>query len=130
MERTREVKVKDLRPGMNRVDVRVRVLEVKPTRTVQTRRGPRTLSEAVVGDETGRVKLTLWDRNAGKLVEGQAVLLKNAYVTSYRGEAQLNIGRYGSIQPVDDDSVVEADEVPEFTPRGGFQPFRRRRPRF
>ncbi len=53
-------KVGNLKPNMESVDVTVRVLEASEARQIQTKNGVRTISEAIVGDETGRVKLTLW----------------------------------------------------------------------
>ena len=109
-------KVMDLTPGSDNVEIRVRVLEVTEPRVVETRSGSRTLSEAVVGDETGRVSLTLWGEHAGKLAEGQAIAIHNAFTTAYRGKVQLNVGRRGSIEEIDDSEVVKAEDVPEDSP--------------
>ncbi len=121
----RSVKVSDLRDGMDGVSVRVRVLEVSGEKVINTRRGPRTISEAVVGDETGRVKLTLWGRHAGSLREGEAVEIRGGWTSSYRGEVQLNVGARGEIERISDDEVPEASEVPEERPKA---PPRPRRP--
>jgi replication factor A1 len=112
-----ERKVSQLREGEDDITVRVRVLEVGETKTVQTRRGPRTLSEAVVGDDTGRVRLTLWGKHAGSLQEGEAVEIRGAWTTSYRGEVQLNVGYRGEIDRIPDADVPPAEEVPEETPK-------------
>ncbi len=122
-------KVLDLRPGENSVNVKVRVLEVGESRVVETKRGPRTLSEATVGDETGRVVLVLWGDHAGKLKEGKVVQLQNAFTTVYREKVQLNLGNMGSFVETDDEGFVKAEEIPEDMPRasGDFRPQRRRR---
>ncbi len=121
----RSVKVSDLKDGMDGVSVRVRVLEVSSEKVINTRRGPRTISEAVVGDETGRVKLTLWGRHAGSLREGEAVEIRGGWTSSYRGEVQLNVGARGEIERIPDDKVPKASEVPEERPKA---PPRPRRP--
>lgn len=107
----------ELRDGMDDVSVRVRVLEVLGDKVVETRRGPRRISEAVVGDETGRVRLTLWGRHAGSLREGEAVEIRGAWTTSYRGEVQLNVGFRGEIERIPDEEAPRPEEVPEETPR-------------
>ena len=119
-------KVSELRPGDNSVNVKVRVLEAGEPRVVETRKGPRTLSEAIVGDETGRVTLTLWGDHAGKLSEGQTVEVQNAFTTVFKGKVQLNLGNYGSINEIDDSEVVKAEEIPEEFPEA---PEDYRRPR-
>jgi len=117
-----ERKVSQLREGEDGVTVRVRVLSVGETRTVQTRKGPRTLSEALVGDETGRVRLTLWGKHAGALREGEAVEIRGAWTTSYRGEVQLNIGYRGEIERIEDNSVPRPEEIPEDRPKAAEKP--------
>jgi len=120
-----ERKISQLHEGEDGITVRVRVLSVSEPKTVQTRRGPRTLSEAVVGDDTGRVKLTLWGKHAGSLHEGEAVEIRGAWTTSYRGEVQLNVGNRGEIEEIEDDSVPAPEEVPEETPKATTPPRRR-----
>ncbi|RDD53880.1 MAG: single-stranded DNA-binding protein [Candidatus Korarchaeota archaeon NZ13-K] len=122
-------KVLDLRPGESSVDVKVRVLEVGEPRVVETKRGPRTLSEATVGDETGRVVLVLWGEHAGKLREGDVVELQNAFTTVYRGKVQLNLGNMGRLSETNDEGFVKAEDIPEDMPeaQGDFRPQRRRR---
>ncbi|ALL01600.1 single-stranded DNA-binding protein [Pyrodictium delaneyi] len=111
------IKISDLKPGMNNVNIRVRVLEAEAPRTINTRRGPRTISEAVVGDETGRTRLTLWGHAAGSLQAGDTVMISGAWTTSYRGQVVLNIGGRGNITRVDDTTLPPEDEIPEETPQ-------------
>ena len=142
MEKPLEKKVIDLKPGMENLNLKLRVLEAKEARTIQTRKGVRTISEAIVGDESGRIKLTLWGRHAGLIKEGDAIEVKGAFTTQYRGEVQLNLGSKGSIKQLDKDIVPPIDEIPDLSPKaprtrskGGFQrrqgkrsyPFRRTR---
>lgn len=121
-------KVSDLRPGESNVNVKVRVLEVGESRVVETKRGPRTLSEATVGDETGRVTLVLWGDHAGKVREGSVIELQNAFTTVYRGKVQLNLGNMGSFFESSDEDFVKAEDVPEEVPEAprDFRPPRRR----
>ncbi len=110
-------KISDLKDGMENVSVKVRVIEVSKPKVIQTRRGPRTISEAIVGDESGRVKLTLWGRHAGSLKEGEVVEIRGAWTTSYRGVIQLNVGNRGRITPLSDDSAPQSHEIPHEMPR-------------
>lgn len=120
------VKVSELKPGMDNVSVRVRVLEAEAPKVIETRKGPRTISEALVGDETGRVRLTLWGRAAGTVSPGEAVEISGAWTTTYRGNVVLNVGGRGEIKRLEDSEVPTAEEVPEETPRAP-RSFRQRR---
>ncbi len=122
----RKVRVADLKPYMNNISVSVRVLEASEARTINTKSGIRTISEAVVGDESGRVKVTLWGKAAGSLKGGEAVEISSAWTTVYRGDIQLNVGGQNNIKAIDDSEVPKSDEIPEESPKApeGFKPRR------
>lgn len=119
-----KVQVKDLKPGMENVSIKVRVLEVNQPRVIQTRAGTRTLSEAIVGDETGRVKLTLWGRAVGKLSEGRVFTIEGAWVTVFKGKVQLNAGSRTEIKEISDESFPSSNDIPENEPKfeGEYRP--------
>jgi len=123
-----EKKIMDLKNGESWLTVKGRVLEAGESKLIQTRKGPRTISEAVIGDETGRVKLTLWGDKAGSLEKGTVVKIEGAWTTSYKGEVQLNAGSKSKINKIDDNEIPAEEEIPEDrpkaprTPRQGFRP--------
>lgn len=119
------VRVIDLREGMDGVNVRVRVLEAREAKVIETRNGPRTISEALVGDDSGRVRLTLWGKLAGSIKKGDVIEIRGGWTTVYRGQVQLNVGAKGSIAKLDDNAVVGEDEIPEDTPKPKTQYTRR-----
>jgi len=55
------------------------------------------VATAVIADETGAIKLTLWNDQIGLVNVNDLVKVENGYVTSFRGELQLNVGRYGKL---------------------------------
>jgi len=110
-------KIKDLKPGQEHVSVVVRVLERRGIKSIRTRAGDRTIGLYTVGDDTGRVTLVAWGSKAASLEAGDVVEISNAWVSTYRGEVQLNIGRSSVIERLPDDAVPEAGEIPSDTPR-------------
>lgn len=54
--------------------------------------------EALVGDETASLYLTLWDEAIDEIIEEQVLKITNGYVNLFRGSMRLNIGRYGSYE--------------------------------
>jgi replication factor A1 len=93
------LKIKDLHNGMKRVEIEAKVSEKSETREVMSRFGDTTyrVATAIIGDETGTIKLTLWNEQIGQVNVNDKVKVENGYVTSFRGEIQLNIGRYGKL---------------------------------
>ncbi len=111
------VKISELKPDMNKVTTRVRVLETQEPKTVNTRKGPRTISEAIIGDETGRTKLTLWGNAAGSVEKGSAIEIRSAWTSVYKGQVMLNIGGRDNIVKIEDEAVPQEEEIPEDIPR-------------
>jgi replication factor A1 len=95
-----ELKIKELQNGMKRVSVEARVVEKGETREVQSRFKNETykVATAVVADETGTVKLTLWNEQIDQVNPNDNIKIENGYVTSFKGEIQLNIGKYGVLK--------------------------------
>ena len=93
------MKIQDLRNGMKQVDVEGKVLEKGATREVMSRYKNETyrVANAVISDDTGQIKLTLWNDQIEQVNENDTVKIEKGYVTSFRGEIQLNIGRYGQL---------------------------------
>lgn len=93
------MKVKELRDGMKRVSIEAEVTEKDETREVTSRFKDQALkvASAVIADDTGTIKLTLWNEQIDQVSVGNTVKIENGYVTSFRGEIQLNIGKYGKL---------------------------------
>ncbi len=92
------MKISELKPGMRRVDITAKVLELSESRDVTTRAGEASrVATAVVTDDSGTVKLTLWNEQIDQVGVNDTVMIENGYVTSFRGETQLNVGRYGKL---------------------------------
>ena len=96
-------KVGDLNPRSRRVSVTVKVVSKNPVREVASRTDGSThrVTEALVGDDTGEILLTLWDDDIEKVNENDIFNVNNGYVTLFRGSMRLNIGRYGTLEKSD-----------------------------
>lgn len=99
---------------MKRVDVEAKVIEKTATREVMSRYKNETyqVATALINDDTGQIKLTLWNDQIEEVNEDDTVKIENGYVTSFRGEIQLNIGRYGTltVTPTDGQSRKGANQ--------------------
>ena len=84
---------------MKRIDLTAKVTEKSDTREVTSRFKDQTykVSTATIADETGKIKLTLWNEQIDQVNVNNTVKIQNGYITSFRGEIQLNIGRYGTL---------------------------------
>jgi replication factor A1 len=99
--------VKDLRAGMKRVNLKAQVLEIPKPAQVHTQFGNTVMVvNALVGDESGKIKLCLWEAQIGSINIGDQMELKNGQVCVFRGEKQLRLGKNGSL------SVLKSAQVP------------------
>lgn len=95
------LKISELRSGMRRVNLEGKIIEISEPREVTTKYGEVSrVATAILQDETGTVKLSLWNENIDKVSENKQVKIENGYVTVFRGENQLNVGRYGKLEVV------------------------------
>jgi len=95
-----DAKVGELSPSSRAVNVLAKVVSKSEVRNITAGRDgePHKVSDALVGDETGCVYLTLWDDNIEKVNEGDTVNVKNGYMNLFRGNMRLNVGRYGTLE--------------------------------
>ena len=84
-----EVKIGDINDQTRNVTVTGRVLEVE-SRVVNIKGEDRTLYGGMLGDETGKIQFTAW--NDFSLKAGDVICAKNAYIRSWKGIPQLNLG--------------------------------------
>lgn len=50
-----------------------------------------------LADETGVIELVLWENNIDKIALNDEVAIEYGFVTDFKGEKQLNVGKYGKI---------------------------------
>jgi replication factor A1 len=97
MEKTL-TKVRDLTPSSKQVNVHAKVMNVGDPKEVMGKYGdPRKVAEAVIGDETATIILSLWNEQIGAIAKDDLILVDNGYVSLVRGHMRLNVGRYGNL---------------------------------
>jgi replication factor A1 len=96
--------IQDLRSGMKKVNVRAEVLETQKPRQVHTQFGNAVMmAYALIADETGTIKLLLWNEQVNLVNTGDEVEIKNASVSIFKGEKQLRLGKTGTLVVVNAD---------------------------
>ena len=95
-----DAKIGELNPSSRAVNVLAKLISKSEIRNVAAGRDgePHKVSDAMVGDETGCIYLTLWDDNIEKVKDGDTILIKNGYINLFRGNMRLNVGRYGTLE--------------------------------
>jgi len=75
---------------------------ISEPRTVNLKAGGQAqVADAVLKDDTGQIKLTLWDAQIKMVKAGSKVSVENGYINSFKGENSLNVGKYGKLNVVE-----------------------------
>jgi len=88
----------NLRNKMKGVTIKGRILEVPPKILVNTRYGCEAyVSNVLLSDNTGTIRLSLWNGQIDDVNVGDTVSIENGKVTTFFGEPRLKIGRTGTM---------------------------------
>ena len=84
---------------MRDVDMALKVLSVSEPKQIISGSGiEHEILEAEVEDETGKIKLVLWDDRIIPLKVGGVVQVRNGFVSSFKGEWRINVGKSGEVE--------------------------------
>ncbi len=127
-----DVKIGELTTSSRAVNVTAKVVSKSEVRNIAAGRDgePHRVCDALVGDETGCVYLTLWDDNIQKVNEGDTISIGNGYVSLFKGNMRLNVGRYGTLEVAGEELTGEVNTANNLSNRVYEQqrpPFRGRR---
>lgn len=71
---------------------------ISEPRTVNLKTGGQAqVADAQLKDGTGQIKLSLWDSQIKMVKVGSKVRIENGYISTFRGENALNVGKYGKL---------------------------------
>jgi replication factor A1 len=92
------MKISELKAGMRNVSVTAKVDSVGEPRTVNLKSGgTNTVADAMISDETGSIKLSLWGDDIGKIQTGDRISVENGYINTFKGENSVSIGKFGKL---------------------------------
>ena len=104
--------VNALRAGMKKVNVKAEVLEIPKPVQVHTQFGNTVMVvNALVQDDTGKIKLCLWEGQINAITVGENIEIKNAHVCVFRGERQLRLGKKGVLSPKQDPAEALKQQI-------------------
>jgi Single-stranded DNA binding protein Ssb-like, OB fold len=90
--------ISELRSGMKRINLKAKVLEIPKPAQVHTQFGNTAMVvNALIGDETGTIKLCLWEGQINTVALSDEIEIRNAQVCLFRGEKQLRLGKNGGL---------------------------------
>ena len=93
------MKISELKAGMRNVSVTGKIDSIGEPRTVNLKSGgTNNVADAVISDESGSIKLSLWGEDINKIQPGDRVSVENGYVNTFKGENSLAVGKFGKLK--------------------------------
>ena len=97
----RNLKIGQLRFGIKGVNVLAKIIEIPPTKEVITRWGSQAwVSNIKLADETGSIRVGLWNDQITMVNLGDEIEIKNCSVARFAGDLQLRLGRKSTISVI------------------------------
>ena len=101
--------IKDLKAREGKVDIVVDIVDVGESREFEKFGKTGRVANAVAKDETGDIKLTLWNDDIDKIKAGDKVKITNGYVSEWQGELQLGTGKFGSMEVIGENKETKEE---------------------
>jgi len=113
-------KINELQAGQGSVEVEATIKELEEVKEFEKYGRMLKLRNILVSDDSGSVKMTLWNDDVDKFKVGDKIKVSNGYVNEFRDEKQLTAGKFGQIEKVGEgdvslptDSTTSAEEPEE-----------------
>jgi replication factor A1 len=110
------MKINELQARQGNVELVGKIKEKGEAREFEKFGKTGKVCNAVLADDTGEVKLTLWNEQADQVKDGDTVKISNGWVGEYQGEKQLSTGKFGKLEVVEggsDDAAPSSEPTAE-----------------
>ena len=109
------MKISELNIGQGNVEVEGTIKEIDEPKTFNKFGKDLSVANAMLEDDSGSIKLTLWNDDVTRFKNNDKLKVVNGYVNEFQGEKQLTSGKFGSLEKVDGSSSTEPIEDVEPT---------------
>jgi replication factor A1 len=96
------MKIAEIRDGMSNISIEAKVIDKSETRIVQTRYGRRSVADAIIKDDSGEIKLSLWQDQIKRVNVGDKISISGAFASRFRDELQISVPRSGKLEVLED----------------------------
>ena len=102
--------IKDLQARQGKVDIVVEVVDLGEVREFSKFGRTGRVATATVKDETGEIKMSLWNEQIDQVKPGDKVHVTNGYVNEFQGEKQLTTGKFGKLEVIEGGAEAKPEE--------------------
>jgi len=92
------MKISELKAGQGSVNIEATVIEMSDAREFNKYGRVLRVANAVIKDDSGSIKLSLWNDDIERVKVGNTINITNGYVSEFQGEKQLTTGKFGKLE--------------------------------
>ena len=117
------MELKDVKANQGNIEVVVTIVQKDSPRAFEKFGKSGKVCNATVKDQSGEVKMTLWNDDVDKVKVGDKVKIVNGWCSEYKGEKQLSTGKFGSLEVVEkasrlsDTQLVSGSQTEKIEPK-------------
>lgn len=113
----KDLKISSIVPNMQKVNFIGKIVKISPVKEFETDSGKGKVLNVVLGDETGTIRMSLWNEKtevSDEIKEGEVLEVIGGYTKKgYRSSTEVRLGTYGNLRKVKDVDITVAESVPE-----------------
>ena len=111
------MKISELEKRQSGVNITATIKEIEEPRSFDKFGKTVRVANAVIEDDSGTIKLTLWNEDIDKVKVGDKVRVTNGYVNEFQDEKQLTSGKFGKLEVNPSDDGEASEEAPQEEPK-------------
>ncbi len=116
------MKISELKIGQGNVEVEGEIKDIGDTRAFNKYGRELKVANAILFDDSGAVKLTLWNDDVTRFKNGDKIKIVNGYVSEFQGEKQLTSGKFGRMEKISDKITENEGKDEESKEAGNEEP--------
>jgi replication factor A1 len=94
------MKISEIKAGEGKINIEAAVVDKTDSRDINKYNKNLKVATATIKDESGKIKLSLWNTEIEKVNVGDKIKVTNGYASEFKGEKQLTAGKFGKIEVV------------------------------
>jgi len=103
--KTKMTLINEIQPRQGKIDVEeASIIEKDKPREFEKFGKTGRVCNAVLKDNSGEIKLTLWNDEVDLVDVGDKVKITNGYCGEYQGEKQLTAGKFGKLEVIKEEN--------------------------
>lgn len=93
--------ISELQIKQGKVEIIAEVISIEEVKEFSRFGKVGRVANAIIKDDSGQIKLTLWNDEIDKVKPGVKIKITNGYVNEWQGEKQIMAGRFGKLEIID-----------------------------